>query len=192
MAELEDILSRKQRARLRRDTAIVADVCTVAAALQQQLERAHTAAALVTTGDSPGSGMGERVATSGHSDPTLAAVLSDERVNQQLDDLRQTLLAWQSVAIEIWQLTTGITRWTVETPHRPPVGSGDCKACGEWVPGVDRDRIVRGMCPADYEAWRRAGKPEIRYYSLNPDRPDGDDAQERITWAGRGGEEEAA
>lgn len=34
-------------------------------------------------------------------------------------------------------------------------GSGNCVACGEWVPGEGEDRIKSGMCPADYQACHR-------------------------------------
>lgn len=45
-------------------------------------------------------------------------------------------------------------------------GAGECKACGEWVEGVDADqdtghRLRRGLCPACYKRWERAGRPDL-------------------------------
>lgn len=35
-------------------------------------------------------------------------------------------------------------------------GSGHCKACGEWMPGGDEQRIKGGFCPTHAVGWHRA------------------------------------
>lgn len=40
-------------------------------------------------------------------------------------------------------------------------GAGACLCCEELVTGSATDRLKRGLCRACYEAWRRAGRPEL-------------------------------
>lgn len=43
-----------------------------------------------------------------------------------------------------------------------PTGpSGFCLVCTKYVPGTSENRLRRGMCDADYRAWKRAGRPEL-------------------------------
>jgi hypothetical protein len=44
-----------------------------------------------------------------------------------------------------------------------PVGTGECQACGRFVrPDRTRpgNRLRAGLCPSDYQAWWRAGRPD--------------------------------
>lgn len=39
--------------------------------------------------------------------------------------------------------------------------SGSCLVCSRFVEGTSVDRLRRGMCSSDYNAWVRAGRPEL-------------------------------
>lgn len=45
-------------------------------------------------------------------------------------------------------------------------GAGECKACGDWVEGIDADqdtghRLRRGLDAKCFKKWERAGKPDL-------------------------------
>lgn len=52
----------------------------------------------------------------------------------------------------------------------------DCIVCGRWVEGTAADRLRRGMCNTDYQAWLRAGQPPLEWYQPQP-------GIERARWA---------
>jgi hypothetical protein len=44
-----------------------------------------------------------------------------------------------------------------ESRHSNP--GGQCLVCDRFVPNTEVDRLRRGMCSADYMAWKRSGRP---------------------------------
>jgi hypothetical protein len=194
-----DELTRKQRADLNRQRNLVGDIQDVMAALlegpsvdkpQGVLELAHVAAALVTTGDSPGSGWKtDQVTSSVVSDPTGNAVTLDAYINALSTDNADRLRKLRDDAHRLWEQHTQLASYLTERPHRPPAGQGECMVDGEFVPGIGNDRIKRGLCPRHYKQWQRAGYPEVVQY---PEQPDTEGSPIRATFDGCDEEVKAA
>lgn len=79
-----------------------------------------------------------------HHAYTDAAANALERAADALSDLIEKLDA--------------IDRLAHQTRTDP---SGSCLVCSRFVEGTSVDRLRRGMCSSDYNAWVRAGRPEL-------------------------------
>jgi hypothetical protein len=77
-----------------------------------------------------------------------------DRLVKALTDLDQALIVVDNLIDLIFHRAD---RAAAKRELRQP-GSGDCVACGEWVPGVGSDRIKSGLCPRHYTGWHRARK----------------------------------
>lgn len=188
---MTDELTRKQRAALNRERTLVVGMVDVLTALLEGpsvekplgvLELAHTAAALVTTGDSPGSGWKtDQVSSSTVSDPTGNAVMLNLYINELMAANYRRLRNIRDGIDRYWETETLLASYLTERPHRPPAGQGECMIDGEFVPGIGNDRLRRGLCVTHYHRWRRAGCPDIVQY---PEHPDVEDSPIRATFPG--------
>lgn len=158
----EDDLTHRQRRRLRTDLTVVLDVSELAAVFGDLLVNAHTAAALLTTADAPSSRWPSgSTHASGVSDPTGSAAAKDSPIDADLAELGRALVGWRESGYHAWRLATRLAAHLTERPHQPPPGAGECVVCVTYVPGLGEDRLKRGMCPAHYQAWIRAGRPVL-------------------------------
>lgn len=104
-----------------------------------------------------------------HSDPTASAAISPadetrkliedaEHFHVQVVELEERIVGLKGFAAKMRPLTQEQAR-TSKTPDKRP-GVGACAACGDWVSGVDPDRLKGGYCPKHYQQWVRADRPD--------------------------------
>lgn len=168
----DDALTHRQRRNLRTDLVVITDIADLAAAFHPLLLGAHTAAALLTTADTPSSRWPSgSTHTSGVSDPTGTAAARDAPIDADLAELGRALIAWRESGYHAWRLATRIAATITDRPHQPPPGAGDCIICATYVPGLGEDRLKRGMCPRHYQAWVRTGKPLLVSWTDDKGRP---------------------
>lgn len=150
-------LTRRQRHDLDRHRRLlldIADVLTALAGSQGAIVVAHSAAATLTTGDSPASswaGDSGHGSVGSHSDPTAAAVLSDERTGADLATLGRYLTEFAEAGYRAHDLARRIAsrlnrgdgtqqQRQDDELHDANVGRGACDVCGRWCEGQGHDR----------------------------------------------------
>lgn len=187
-------LTRRQRYDLDRHRRLlldIADVLTALAGSQGAVVVAHSAAATLTTGDSPASswaGDSGHGSVGSHSDPTLSAVISDERTGADLATLGRYLTEFAEAGYRAHDLARRIAsrlnrgdgteaKRQGDDLHDANVGRGPCNACDHHCEGHGHDRLrpVRAagtlrhevevrFCDPCWSAWRYActtGEPEL-------------------------------
>lgn len=164
-------LTRRQRYDLDRHRRLlldIADVLTALAGSQGAIVVAHSAAATLTTGDSPASswaGDSGHGSVGSHSDPTAAAVLSDERTGADLATLGRYLTEFAEAGYRAHDLARRIAsrlnrgdgteaRRLGDDLQDDNVGRGACDACARWCEGQADDRL-RTVRQADERGHRQ-------------------------------------
>lgn len=117
----------------------------------------------------PSSSQGGSAQGGTHSDPTAATAIAPPDETQKLIDdanhlhtevaaIEDRIMNLKGFAAKMRPLTQEQAR-TTKTPDKRP-GVGACAACGDWVTGVDPDRLKAGYCPRHYQQWVRADRPD--------------------------------
>jgi hypothetical protein len=95
---------------------------------------------------------------------TERAALSDFRDPWQAVDVRlATLLAALTDTARDLDRLVAVILLHAEDLDPVPAGTGECQACGRFCrPDKTRpgNRLRSGLCPTDYQAWVRAGRPD--------------------------------
>lgn len=167
-----DLRRRSQRQALKVDEALVLRTFE---AYRQILEsqlvgRAHRSLADVLADGLPASSMGEPGGgNGGHGDPTLGAVLGNERRQHLADDISKLVERIDAETTHLFRLLSTAAALTVPPAEADAPGAGSCSRCDEWVPGSATSRIKSGLCPRCYTAWRRAGMPDRTEFNRTSD-----------------------
>ncbi len=186
-------LTRHEAYQYRQDRAVVVELKGLVRRLEDLTPEVHVA---VSGWLSYQENEQVRVSKSGHSDPTGSQVVAGEVYDDKLEDYRDALRATVEVAESTITLGMRLRKLAgVDIPHQARPGVGDCERCGVKCTGYHtlddgrtlKDNIVMGLCPACYQRWLRAGRPERIPLMLNPERAwdiKGDTAKWRTSWAG--------